>query len=229
MVREMKDSGIAWIGTIPLDWKISRVKNECFNLDYLREPISAEKRDNELGLYDYYGASGVIDKIDRYNVDDTVLLIGEDGANLRMRNLPLVYRASGKFWVNNHAHILKVKPYNEYSYFAYLLESGDYTIHITGTAQPKLSQSNLMGFYIVTPPLIEQKKIGEYLDAQCAEIDAIIEKICSSIEEYKKLKQAIITQAVTKGIRGDRPMKDSGVEWIGRINCTPRSGHKIDP
>lgn len=217
MAREMKDSGIAWIGTIPLDWKVSRVKNECFNLDYLREPISAEKRDNELGLYDYYGASGVIDKIDRYNVDDTVLLIGEDGANLRMRNLPLVYRASGKFWVNNHAHILKVKPYNEYSYFAYLLESGDYTIHITGTAQPKLSQSNLMGFYIVTPPLIEQKKIGEYLDAQCAEIDAIIEKICSSIEEYKKLKQAIITQAVTKGIRGDRSMKESSVTWVGEI------------
>lgn len=217
MAREMKDSGIAWIGTIPLDWKISRVKNECFNLDYLREPISAEKRDNELGLYDYYGASGIIDKIDRYNVDDTVLLIGEDGANLRMRNLPLVYRASGKFWVNNHAHILKVKPYNDYSYFAYLLESGDYTVHITGTAQPKLSQSNLMSFYIVTPPLIEQKKIGEYLDTQCAEIDAILEKIRLSIEEYKKLKQAIITQAVTKGIRGDRPMKDSGIIWLGDV------------
>ena len=87
---EMKDSGIPWIGKIPVHWAISRIKNIATNLDYLREPISAENRENKLGLYDYYGASGVIDKIDDYNVDDTVLLIGEDGANLRMRNLPLV-------------------------------------------------------------------------------------------------------------------------------------------
>lgn len=101
---EMKDSGVKWIGEVPSGWKISRVKNVATNLDYLREPISAENRENKLELYDYYGASGVIDKIDDYNVDDTVLLIGEDGANLRMRNLPLVYRASGKFWVKAAPH-----------------------------------------------------------------------------------------------------------------------------
>lgn len=214
MAREMKDSGIPWIGEIPTSWTISRIKNEFLNLDNLREPISAEKRDNKLGLYDYYGASGVIDKIDQYNVDDTVLLIGEDGANLRMRNLPLIYRASGKFWVNNHAHILKVKPDNDYSYMAYLLEAGDYSVYITGSAQPKLSQFNLMNFQIAVPPVIEQAVIAQHLDAQCAEIDVVLEKTRASIEEYKKLKQAIITQAVTRGMRGDRPMKDSGIEWI---------------
>lgn len=113
-LAEMKDSHIDWIGLVPSHWKLSRIKNELDNLDYLREPISAEKRENILGLYDYYGASGVIDKIDDYNVDDKVLLIGEDGANLRMRNLPLVYKAEGKFWVNNHAHILKVHDDNCY-------------------------------------------------------------------------------------------------------------------
>lgn len=216
-MRKMKDSGIPWIGEIPTDWTISRVKNEFLNLDYLREPISAEKRDNKLGLYDYYGASGAIDKIDQYNVDDTVLLIGEDGANLRMRNLPLIYRASGKLWVNNHAHILKVKPDNDYSYMAHLLETGDYSVYITGSAQPKLSQFNLMNFQIVVPPANEQIVIAEYLDLQCAGIDTVLHKTRTSIEEYQKLKQAIITQAVTKGVRGDRPMKESGIEWAPSI------------
>lgn len=90
----MKDSGISWIGKFPAHWSAGRVKNVTFNLDELRQPVSAENRENTLELYDYYGASGVIDKIDDYNVSDTVLLIGEDGANLRMRNLPLVYPMS---------------------------------------------------------------------------------------------------------------------------------------
>ena len=163
-LAEMKDSHIDWIGLVPSHWKLSRIKNELDNLDYLREPISAEKRENILGLYDYYGASGVIDKIDDYNVDDKVLLIGEDGANLRMRNLPLVYKAEGKFWVNNHAHILKVHDDNCYGFIAYLLEAGDYSVFITGSAQPKLSQFNLMRFPIVIPPLVEQQEIEAYLD-----------------------------------------------------------------
>ena len=194
---EMKDSGIPWIGKIPVHWAISRIKNIATNLDYLREPISAENRENKLGLYDYYGASGVIDKIDDYNVDDTVLLIGEDGANLRMRNLPLVYRASGKFWVNNHAHILKVKPGCSYGYVAYLLEAGDYNVYITGSAQPKLSQFNLMRFPIVIPDFKEQVQIEKYLDKWCLQIDTLIaekEDFLIDLESYKK---SLIYEVVT--------------------------------
>jgi type I restriction enzyme S subunit len=193
----MRNTRITWVGNSPSHWKISRIKNELDNLDYLREPISAENRENKLGLYDYYGASGIIDKIDSFNVDDTVLLIGEDGANLVMRNLPLVYRASGKFWVNNHAHILKVHEDNDYDFIAYLLEAGDYSIYITGTAQPKLSQSNLMRFQIVVPPLNEQKQIAAYLDEKCATIDEIIaekEALIADLESYKK---SLIYEAVT--------------------------------
>ena len=193
----MRNTRITWVGNSPSHWKISRIKNELDNLDYLREPISAENRENKLGLYDYYGASGIIDKIDSFNVDDTVLLIGEDGANLVMRNLPLVYRASGKFWVNNHAHILKVHEDNDYDFIAYLLEAGDYSIYITGTAQPKLSQSNLMRFQIVVPPLNEQKQIAAYLDEKCATIDEIIaekEALISDLESYKK---SLIYETVT--------------------------------
>lgn len=194
---EMKDSGVKWIGEVPSGWKISRVKNVATNLDYLREPISAENRENKLELYDYYGASGVIDKIDDYNVDDTVLLIGEDGANLRMRNLPLVYRASGKFWVNNHAHILKVKPGYSYGFIAYLLEAGDYNVYITGSAQPKLSQFNLMRFPIVVPDFEEQVQIEKYLDKWCMQIDALVEEKEAFLEELESYKKSIIYETVT--------------------------------
>ena len=196
-LAEMKDSHIDWIGLVPSHCKLSRIKNELDNLDYLREPISAEKRENILGLYDYYGASGVIDKIDDYNVDDKVLLIGEDGANLRMRNLPLVYKAEGKFWVNNHAHILKVHDDNCYGFIAYLLEAGDYSVFITGSAQPKLSQFNLMRFPIVIPPLVEQQEIEAYLDEKCSAIDALIREKKSLLSELEIYKRSLILETVT--------------------------------
>lgn len=196
-LAEMKDSHIDWIGLVPSHWKLSRIKNELDNLDYLREPISAEKRENILGLYDYYGASGVIDKIDDYNVDDKVLLIGEDGANLRMRNLPLVYKAEGKFWVNNHAHILKVHDDNCYGFIAYLLEADDYSVFITGSAQPKLSQFNLMRFPIVIPPLVEQQEIEAYLDEKCSAIDALIREKKSLLSELEIYKRSLILETVT--------------------------------
>ena len=196
-LAEMKDSHIDWIGLVPSHWKLSRIKNELDNLDYLREPISAEKRENILGLYDYYGASGVIDKIDDYNIDDKVLLIGEDGANLRMRNLPLVYKAEGKFWVNNHAHILKVHDDNCYGFIAYLLEAGDYSVFITGSAQPKLSQFNLMRFPIVIPPLVEQQEIEAYLDEKCSAIDALIREKKSLLSELEIYKRSLILETVT--------------------------------
>jgi len=194
----MKDSGVEWIGEIPEKWSISKIKNEFEILDYLREPISAENRKNELGLYDYYGASGVIDKIDDYNVDDKVLLIGEDGANLVMRNLPLIYRAEGKFWVNNHAHILKPIIKNEYDYMAYLLEAGDYILYITGSAQPKLSQDKLKNFIIPIPDnLTEQQTIANYLDKKCANIDQLISIKQQKADELKEYKKSMIYEYVT--------------------------------
>lgn len=193
----MKKSGIHWIGDIPSHWRISRIKNEFDNLDYMREPVSAENRENKLGLYDYYGASGVIDKIDDYNVDDKVLLIGEDGANLRMRNLPLIYRANGRIWVNNHAHILRVRIGNDYSFMAYLLEAGDYNDYITGAAQPKLSQANLMRFPICVPPGDEQSEIGKYLDNRCSDVDAMLHEKTALIEDMELFKRSLIYETVT--------------------------------
>lgn len=211
-----KDSGIAWIGEIPEHWTLKRIKNICDNLDYLREPISAEHRSKNNPIYDYYGASGVIDKIDYYNVNDQVLLVGEDGANLVMRNLPLVYKAKGKFWVNNHAHILKPKN-NNYDFCAYTFEAADYSLFITGSAQPKLSQENLGKIKIAVPSFLEQQSIATYLDQKCGEIDELITLQEEMITKLQSYKQSVITEAVTKGLDKNVPLKDSGIEWIGEI------------
>ena len=193
---ELVLSGIDWIGDVPKHWNIIKIGFIFDNLDYLREPISAELRERNNPQYDYYGASGVIDKIDHYNVDDKVLLIGEDGANLIMRNLPLVYKAEGKFWVNNHAHILKPKKDN-YDYMAHSLEAANYRNYITGSAQPKLSQENLQAVKIPVPPLSEQQSIATYLDTKCSEIDSLIAIKQQKIETLKDYKKSVIYEAVT--------------------------------
>lgn len=193
---ELVSSGIDWIGDYPKHWEIIKIGFIFDNLDYLREPISAELRERNNPQYDYYGASGVIDKIDHYNVDDKVLLIGEDGANLVLRNLPLIYKAEGKFWVNNHAHILKPKK-DDYDYLAHALEAANYRNYITGSAQPKLSQENLQAVKLPIPPLAEQQAIASYLDTKCREIDTLISLKRQKIEMLKDYKKSIIFEAVT--------------------------------
>ena len=218
MARQMKDSGIEWIGEIAEDHPLIKLKHVCQILDQYRSPVTADQR-SQTGevLYDYYGASGAIDKIDGYTIDDHVMLIGEDGANLRLRNLPLMYEVNGKAWINNHAHILKPNDGIDFYYLFYALEALDINPYITGSAQPKLSQENLKNILIPMPLLAVQRKIAVVIRKKSAEIDAVIGRTKATIEEYKKLKQAVITEMVTKGVRGARKMKDSGIEWIGEI------------
>lgn len=214
----MKDSGIAWIGEIAEGFEVIKLKYLSDILDQYRSPITADKRNQDADmLYDYYGASGAIDKIDGYTIDDHVMLIGEDGANLKMRNLPLMYEVNGKAWINNHAHILKPKSEVDFYYLFYALEALDLNTYITGSAQPKLSQENLKNIWIPISQHDVQIKISMAIREKCQDIDALIEQTRASIEEYKKLKQAVITQAVTKGIRPNRPMKDSGINSYGII------------
>lgn len=194
---KMKDSGVEWIGEIPKHWEVKKLKYLFENLDYLRQPITADQRSKENPIYDYYGASGVIDKIDFYNVDDTVLLIGEDGANLVFRNLPLIYKASGKFWVNNHAHILKPLAGVDYEYMFYTMECADYSTFITGSAQPKLSQEKINQVQYPLPPIDEQEAIVTYIEQQTSKLDSSITKALRQIELLKEYKQSLITEVVT--------------------------------
>lgn len=193
----MKDSGVPWIGEIPEGWETSSVRWEFDNLDGQRRPISAENRVITHGSYNYYGASGVIDKIDEYIFDEPLILIGEDGANLALRNLPLIYIATGKYWVNNHAHILKPKTKNALFYMAYQLECVDLFHFLTGSTQPKLTQANLSKIPVVCPSLPEQHRIAAYLDAKCAEIDAVIAKKQILLDKLAAYKKSLIFECVT--------------------------------
>ena len=192
----MKDSGVDWIGEIPEHWELSKVKHELVFLDYKRVPLSAVERTNMERIYDYYGASGVIDKVDSYLFDGKYILVGEDGANLLSRSTPLAFIAEGKFWVNNHAHILSPIN-NDIDYFVYLLEAVDYTPFIEGSAQPKLTSDNLKNITIIKPPLNEQIEISKQLTKELDNIYNTIEKIQENnnlLEEYKK---SLIHHAVT--------------------------------
>lgn len=196
--REMKDSGVEWIGEISHDFSLIKLKHICTILDQYRKPISADKRSqNSTVLYDYYGASGVIDQIDGYTIDDHVMLIGEDGANLRMRNLPLMYEVCGKAWINNHAHILKPTERVNFYYLFYALEGLDINPYITGSAQPKLSQEKLQNIWIPLPSLEEQQEIATHIRSKCAEIAGLIAKKEQLINELENYKKSLIYEVVT--------------------------------
>ena len=160
-----------------------KLKYLCYILDEYRKPISAEKRNqNSDMLYDYYGASGAIDKIDGYTIDDHVMLIGEDGANLVFRNLPLMYEVNGKAWINNHAHILKPREDVDFYYLFYALENADIFPFVTGSAQPKLNQENLKLIPIPITNYETQKHIASFIKSKCKRIDSLITDIQSQIE-----------------------------------------------
>ena len=194
----MKDSGVEWIGEIPEGWACSKVKFAFVNRDSQRVPIeSSLRKQSDGGLYPYYGASGVVDYIDEYIFDEPLLLIGEDGANLRLRNLPIVYLAEGKYWVNNHAHILQPDTCILLKYAAFLLELADLENFLTGTTMPKLTQENLGNIPVVLPSLGEQKQIADYLDAKTSEIDALIADKERQVELLKEYRKSLISEAVT--------------------------------
>lgn len=196
--REMKDSGVEWIGEINHRFSLIKLKYICSILDQYRKPISADKRSQSGSiLYDYYGASGAIDKIDDYTINDHVMLIGEDGANLRMRNLPLMYEVNGKAWINNHAHILKPTERVDFYYLFYALEGLDINPYITGSAQPKLSQEKLQNIWVPLPDFEEQQEIATYIRSKCTEIDGVIAKKEQLVKELESYKKSLIYEVVT--------------------------------
>ncbi|MDE0300802.1 MAG: restriction endonuclease subunit S [Candidatus Poribacteria bacterium] len=194
---EMKPSGVDWIGEIPKHWTISKVKHELESLDYLRVPLNSETRGSlKSKVYDYYGASGVIDKVETYIFDEPLILIGEDGANLYLRSTPLAFKATGKYWVNNHAHVLRPK-YGNIDYLTNILESLDYTHYISGAAQPKLTAGRLMNIVVVIPPLSEQNQIADFINRKAKQIDELRSNEEGAIKLLKEYRQSLISEVVT--------------------------------
>ena len=133
-------------------------------LDNKRVPLSSMQRQQRKGIYPYYGAQGVIDYIDDYLFDGEFLLIAEDGENLKSKKQNIAQIAKGKYWVNNHAHIVESNGLCDIQYVCYLLNLMDLSGYITGSAQPKLNQENLQKIEIRLPLLEKQHRIAQFLN-----------------------------------------------------------------
>ena len=214
---EYKDSGVEWIGEIPVGWKCIKIKYLTENYDANRIPLSAEERLSQKRIFPYYGANGIIDYVEDYIFDGTFILIGEDGAPFYNKNENVSLVAEGKFWVNNHCHILKSSDYVDARFISHCLNSTDYSEFITGSTRDKLTQSDLNRILLPIPPLTEQTQIVSYLDTKTQQIDQLIQNKEQKIKLLQEKRTAVINHAVSKGLNPDVEMKDSGVEWIGKI------------
>ena len=153
--------------------------------------------------YDYYGAAGVIDLVDSYLFDDKLLLIGEDGANLLSRSKDNAIIAEGRFWVNNHAHVLDSTNKAILDYVAFVINTMALDDYITGSAQPKLSQDNLNKIPIALPPLNEQQRIIAMIETWHSQIDIIAAEKSNLDATIKKAKSKILDLALSGKLTSD--------------------------
>jgi type I restriction enzyme, S subunit len=174
-------SGILY--DLPTSWEWVRFGDVVICRDGERIPVARSERENRENVYDYYGASGVIDKIDNYLFDKPLLLIGEDGANLLSRSTPIAFIAEGKYWVNNHAHVIDGISLDFLRYLETYVNAIDLSPYITGSAQPKMNQAKMNSIPIAIPPSAEQKRIVSKVDELMA--------LCDKLEARRQKKQEI--------------------------------------
>ena len=192
----MRDSGVEWLGEIPAHWDVKPAKRMFVNLDHRRIPLSSEERRRMAKEYPYYGASGVIDHVEDYLFDEPLVLVAEDGANLFSRSTPLAFVATGKYWVNNHAHILRPRD-GMVNYWSHVLASVVFDPWITGSAQPKLTGENLGTIPLPIPPPEEREAILLAVEKGAGAIEALMSMIRDAIDRLKELRTALISAAVT--------------------------------
>ena len=150
---------------LPAGWAWVRFGTFSINRDSERKPIALSNRKNVKKHYDYYGASGKIDKVDKYIFNEKLLLIGEDGANLVTRSKPIAFFAEGKYWVNNHAHCIDSTNKQYLNYLCCYINAINLEKYITGSAQPKMNQDNMNSILISVPPYLEQERILKQIDS----------------------------------------------------------------
>lgn len=158
-----------------------RFSDITINYDSKRVPLSAKQREERKGKYPYYGAQGIIDYIDDYIFDGKYLLIAEDGENLKSKKQKIAQLANGRYWVNNHAHIVQTNEKCLIEYLYYIFNITDISGYITGSAQPKLSQANLNAIELEIPPMQKQEKIVSILSALDDKIE-LNQKINKNLE-----------------------------------------------
>jgi type I restriction enzyme S subunit len=177
---------------IPDSWVWVRFGEIMINRDGERIPVSKEERETKAKVYDYYGASGVIDKIDGYLFDKPLLLIGEDGANLISRSTPIAFIARGKYWVNNHAHVLDGISEQFLRFIELHINAINLEPYVTGSAQPKMNQAKMNSIPIALPPLAEQRRIVAKVDELMKLVDQLEAQLAASSQQAEQLMQAIV-------------------------------------
>ena len=219
-MREMKDSGIVWIGAIPKRWQLSKIgslytqRNEKVS-DKEYRPLSVTMQ----GILPQLATAAKTDDGDNRKL----VRVGDFAINSRSdrRGSCGISPLDGSVSLINI--ILTPRTAMHPGYYNWLFHTTLFADEFYKWGHGIVADlwttrwQEMKSITVPVPEYAEQERIAAFLDAECAEIDAVLEKTRASIEEYKKLKQAVITQAVTKGVRGDRPMKDSGIEWIGDI------------
>lgn len=235
-MRAMKDSGVEWIGEIPSDWTIKRIKNLADSFqkdsfidgDWIESPDITDEGIRYLttgnigdGMFKRQGNSFIsADTFSRLNCKyaypEDFVIARLNAPHGRSCILPNDYN---EYVLAVDIVILRTRE--DKRFLCYLSQCAGYQKSVEdeskGTTMKRISRTNLGRIPLPIPPLTEQRRIADFLDRRCAEIDRVIDATQQTIAEYKALKQSIITEAVTKGVRGPRPMKDSGVEWIGEI------------
>lgn len=240
MAREMKDSGIAWIGEIPNNWICGKCKMILSANDggvWGNDPSGSENdkiviRSTEQTMDGKWcieaPARRDLTRIDyskaKIEIND-LLITKSSGSDLHIGKTTIAddYFNNHECYYSNFIQRIRCHDYNPkllwYLFNSPIVREQCVFLQNTTSGIGNINAAIIDNLLIPIPPLNEQQSIIMILDKECARIDAVIERTRASIEEYKKLKQAVITQAVTKGIRPNCPMKDSGVDWIGRVSC----------
>ena len=221
-MREMKDSGIEWIGKIPKAWNIVPHKRIMHKIKAICERYNGEDiislTMNGVIKRDLTAGGKMPTSFDGYQYvepEDLLLCLFDIDVTPRCVGIVRDYGVTSPAYSRFRVHDGYSNRY--YDYLLRAIDDDKVFVHLSKNLRSSLTETDFGAIKTCVPPLTEQERIAAFLGSECAAIDTILEKTCASIDEYKKLKQAVITQAVTKGIRGDRPMKDSGSIWFGNI------------
>ena len=181
---------------LPSSWVWVSFGDITISRDGERVPVSKAEREQRAKVYDYYGASGIIDKIDGYLFDKPLILIGEDGANLINRSTAIAFIARGKYWVNNHAHVLDGLNEDYLRYLELFINATDLKPFVTGTAQPKMNQAKMNSIPVALPPLAEQHRIVAKVDGLLALCDRLKASLGSADTTRHRLLESLLQDAL---------------------------------
>ena len=205
---------------LPKGWAWTRFSAITINRDSERKPISSSQRTDVAKIYDYYGASGKIDKIDKYIFDERLLLIGEDGANLVTRSKPIAFFAEGQYWVNNHAHCIDATDKFILEYLCFYINAISLEKYVTGSAQPKMTQDNMNSILIPLPPYSEQKRMSQRLNEVMYTVDNIEIGKAAIRELASKAKSKILDLAIRGQLVPQNPDDEPASVLLERIRAS---------